>query len=484
MASVSRIANRRLDALARTNRFNRVVGSSARPPSPVSASPTEPDRPQPPVGTDAALHVLAFTPPGEWSDAQCSALRSVDPATLSERDLLSFIEAVERMKAHWDAMQVRALAVLDRRDSSGLQVVREEVACVLRVAPLAAAQRLGQARALTDHLPLTLAALDAGELSLRHTAGLCSMAGRVDPLIARQVEAAVLTDATHLTPTAIRRAVQQAVLCLDPGGSSVRYEHCVADRSVTVSAADDGMAWLNVYGPAHDVQAIHTRLDAAARLLPREDSRTLPQRRFDLLVDGVLTGIPADGLPTLQGRAPQIQVTVAATTLLGLDDRPAELTGYGAVTADAARQAAADCTGTWRRIITDPVTGQILDYGRTTYRPPQNLIDHVTARDKTCRFPGCSMLAHKADLDHVVPWDQGGETKPDNLATLCRRHHQLKTKKYWHYEMDSGGAITWTSANGNRYDSQSSDTRSPHENQSKFTDAPQCGPPEDDPPPY
>ncbi len=445
--------------LERLNRFGRTptarTGSAAIVAPTTSAvtqaAPSDITQAAPRSGSAGLLRVLSFTSPGDWSDAQCAALRTIDPAALTQSALLDYVEAIERQKAHLEALQLKALAVMDRRDSSGLQAAREEVACVLRIAPLAAARRLEQARALVDHLPLTLAVLTAGDLSLPHTNALVAMAGRVDPSVAAQVEAAVLTDATHLTPQAVNRAVNRAVLAADPGGCAVRQERAVADRYVTVAAADDGMAWLNVYGPGTDVQTMYTRLDAAARLLPRDDARTLPQRRFDLLVDGLLTGIPADGLPTAQGRSPQIQVTVAATTLLGQDDQPAELAGYGAIDADVARQLAADPTGTWRRIVTDPVSGQILDYGRTTYRPPKNLIDHVTSRDRTCRFPGCSMLAHRADLDHIQPCDEGGETEPGNLAVLCRRHHELKTKKYWLYEMEAGGALNWTSPAAKRY---------------------------------
>jgi hypothetical protein len=82
-----------------------------------------------------------------------------------------------------------------------------------------------------------------------------------------------------------------------------------------------------------------------------------------------------------------VQVTVAATTLLGLDNHPGELAGYGPITAQTARHLAADAT--WRRILTDPISGTVLDVGRTTYRPPQALADHVRIRDRTCRFPGC-----------------------------------------------------------------------------------------------
>ncbi|MGH8836580.1 MAG: hypothetical protein ACRDWG_16525, partial [Actinomycetes bacterium] len=64
----------------------------------------------------------------------------------------------------------------------------------------------------------------------------------------------------------------------------------------------------------------------------------------------------------------QIQVTVPATTLLGLTDIPGELAGYGPITAEVARRIVAH--GTWRRLLTDPASGQLLvTAGRPTAHP-------------------------------------------------------------------------------------------------------------------
>jgi hypothetical protein len=44
-------------------------------------------------------------------------------------------------------------------------------------------------------------------------------------------------------------------------------------------------------------------------------------------------------------------------------------------------------TGTWRRLVIDPIFGQVIDHGTTRYRPPTHLADLVIARDGTCGFP-------------------------------------------------------------------------------------------------
>ncbi|HVQ94100.1 MAG TPA: DUF222 domain-containing protein [Mycobacteriales bacterium] len=151
--------------------------------------------------------------------------------------------------------------------------------------------------------------------------------------------------------------------------------------------------------------------------------------------------------------APLVQVTVAASTLLGLDDLPGELAGYGPIPAGLARQLAADPTGTWRRILTDPATGAILDVGHRSYRPPRPLARFVTARDGTCRFPGCRQPARRCDLDHVIAWPDGPTTAA-NLIALCRHHHRLKHCGRWAVSADRDGALTWTAPTGRSYDTR------------------------------
>src|SRR3954447_23816431 len=137
------------------------------------------------------------------------------------------------------------------------------------------------------------------------------------------------------------------------------------------------MASLTAVLPAPEAQLIFTRLTAATDLLPAEDPRSRDQQRADLLTDAMLSGLPLDALPRVQGRRPAIQVTVSADTLLGLDDQPAQLTGYGPITAESARRLAADTSGTWRRLLTDSDTGALLDIGQRCYRPAQRLRDFI-----------------------------------------------------------------------------------------------------------
>jgi Domain of unknown function (DUF222) len=150
------------------------------------------------------------------------------------------------------------------------------------------------------------------------------------------------------------------------------------------------------------------------------------------------------------GSGPQIRVTVAATTLLGLDDQPAELAGFGPIDAETARVIAADPDSTWRRLLTDPVSGTLLDYGTRVYRPPESLARHVRARDQVCCFPGCRQPSERCDLDHGIPYPHG-PTCDANLIPLCRHHHRAKTIGGWQWRRDPDGTVTWTAPTGHQY---------------------------------
>ena len=67
--------------------------------------------------------------------------------------------------------------------------------------------------------------------------------------------------------------------------------------------------------------------------------------------------------------------------------------------------------------------GEVLDIGRKTRTIPPALRRALEARDRGCRFPGCGLRF--TDAHHVRHWADGGETKLENLISLCRFHHRL-----------------------------------------------------------
>ena len=175
--------------------------------------------------------------------------------------------------------------------------------------------------------------------------------------------------------------------------------------------------------------------------------RSMENRRADALIEIAELAISMKGNLVKHHRRPaSINIVMDLATALGLANNPGFLTGYGPIPADVARHFAND--GKWKKFITDPGTGNLLDMGRETYVPPQQLQDFLIARDRTCRFPGCRKSALRSEIDHAIPWEKGGKTNPENMGVLCKRHHRLKTHGDWKLKSFPDGSCEWTSPNG------------------------------------
>ena len=100
----------------------------------------------------------------------------------------------------------------------------------------------------------------------------------------------------------------------------------------------------------------------------------------------------------------------------------------------------------------------VLDMSRTDavdpHDPPAWMRELVILRDKHCVFPWCTRDARASDLDHITPYEENGppgQTRPDALAALCRRHHRAKTFRRWRYHRTPSGHYQWTGPHGQHF---------------------------------
>lgn len=160
-------------------------------------------------------------------------------------------------------------------------------------------------------------------------------------------------------------------------------------------------------------------------------------------------------------RQARVTITVPALTLLsgnpsterGTGDRsavgvPGTVNG-APVAPDVARQLVGSGHSTVYRLLTDPVTGVVLDHAAEKYTIPDPLRTALVEKWQFCTLPGCDRSAVKAELDHIIPfnhsspWD-GGLTTMQNLHPLCRQHHQMKTERKISVTRDSlTGLLSW-----------------------------------------
>ena len=400
---------------------------------------------------DGGFPITGFDP-----EVIARLLAGFDPSGLDAESLLAVLGGMERLIAAAHAVQVRAMAEFTRRRPATPgrpfgEFVADEIAVELSTTRRAAENRVAQAVEMTTRTPAVLRALESGVLDLYRARIVTDATYRLDDEAAARVAAHVVERAQGRNASQVRALVRRTVLRLDPEGAQHRHERARADRRVVLTPLDDGMAELVAFLPAEQAVAAYQRVDGLARngRVPG-DQPSADARRADAFVNLLLgrrdpgaAGQPDGGL------RPLVHVTVAATTLAGADNKPGTLGGYGPIPAVFARAIAADPTGVWKRLVTDPIDGTLVEHSRHTYRPPAALDDFVRARDHTCRFPGCQHSAQHTDLDHTIPWPKG-PTTVGNLGALCRHHHRLKHHTTWRLTQ-TNGRFRWTSPTGRRH---------------------------------
>jgi len=456
--------------------------------------------------------VLAGQAPGS---ALAAGLEQLDLEALDDVALVEVVAAWRRIESWAAARAARAAAALSERASMNPFwpsvagevrepcVAGEELALRLGCSRRAGRELVRAGRAFDGALWPTGDALETGEIDAGKARLMVTALLGVPGEVAIAVQEDVLPDAPRRTHAQLAGDVQRALISVDPDEAAERAARAADERRVCrPRVLPDGMAGIWAVLPAPAAVALIGELDAVARVVRGlGDSRTLDQLRADALCFAVtahgrpfdaggglgvglgvgqggsstgdphVTGAPhlatGDARPTPPGDdflrgvlagpplCAEVLVTVPLDALMGTGDGVAELAGYGAVSTATAEALARG--GTWRRLVTDPLSGTVLDVGRTRYRPPPGLDAHVRTRDGTCVRPGCPTSAWSCDLDHTVPFGQGthgasgGSTSADNLGALCRRDHLLKTHGGFQLSQVAPGVFEWTTPTGHRY---------------------------------
>ncbi|MFZ0188535.1 MAG: DUF222 domain-containing protein [Streptosporangiaceae bacterium] len=225
---------------------------------------------------------------------------------------------------------------------------------------------------LEVNLPGTWAAFRAGVLNRDKAQIIAAVAALLDPEEARRAEALVLDRAGSLTLAGLRAAIQRAVMQVAPKKAKKRREYAAKRTRVerwTENSGNAGLAGREL--PPAQVLAADQRVSAWAKELRKAgldgDMDVLRARAFmDLLLgldsrplgsgpdDRSARGqsAPGQGGPQAPaasgplagaippGFAAQVNLTIPATTVLALADRPGEMSGIGPIDPDLARDLA------------------------------------------------------------------------------------------------------------------------------------------------
>ncbi len=393
---------------------------------------------------------------------------------------------MDRMKAIFQDTYSAASGRVE--PSMAFSLAASECATILSVPQVTAQRMMFEANQLAGCHAATLKALEDGRFSYPHAQVVLEQCEGVPAAALPEFEADLIAAAEGRTRAQFACKARRLRELKYPETVPERHRSAFDKRKVALDRDEDGMSWLSAHLAAAEAQQIYTALSTAARgEQSAGDPRTRDQLRADILAQLLMGGLSgqqlqkrataweggrAGGPGSTDGRADgadnqgndedgidpdalrtlpraEIMVLINAETLFGADEQPAELHGYGPISAEAARRLARSATR-WTGLVQDPRTGEILGVGRRR-KVPAGLARWLRARDGTCRFPGCRVSTAVSEIDHTTDWAQGGPTDHGNLAHLCRRHHRFKTLGFWQAKQPEPGIMEWTSPTGRVY---------------------------------
>ena len=369
---------------------------------------------------------------------------------------------IERYSRHIEALRHKAhvaIAGLVPQDVTGAgsnSVIRDvgldEIAFAMRWSTEWTKRQVTMSRSLVGRMPTVLEALSDGEISAYQAFLACEGLGEMfaksgfdisDQDVGGELSEKFVDRVSHRmrdqNGVEFRRTVRRAVASLAPEEFEAAFERACRNRTVKLTHVNEGMAWLSAYLPSVDAERVWAAIQSAANELTGDFSEY--QKLADAFVALICGGVESSSVGT------EVQVVVALETLLGLNEEPGVLKSSGEIVSVGKIRELAE-TSRLRRLVVEKATGKLIDYGRTTYRPPSALDHKVRARDVMCRAPGCTRSAEKTDLDHTTSWEEGGVTSESNLVALCRRHHNLKTHLDWSYQLMPDGTVLWITPEG------------------------------------
>jgi len=344
------------------------------------------------------------------------------------------------------------MAVVDEYSSfdSDWSLVLEGAAAEVRAALVltrrAAESDLDLAWCLRDRVPAVLEALKEGRIDLRRAWVLVSGTSHLEEEVARRVVSQVLEGAEGRTTGQLKALLRRLCVELDPDDAFRRFRSASEERKVVAELGVDSTATMVASDLAPErVAAVMDRLTRLAHSLRGSGKeRSMDQLRADIFLDlleGNTTTSPVRGT---------VDIRVDLATLVGLEEKAAELAGWGPVVADIARQLTLRHGPSWRVTVTDP-EGGVVHSGVTRRRPDAPLRRLVESRHPTCVFPGCRRPSTACDLDHRIRVVDGGRTHPDQLVPLCRHDHVIRHRHGWTHTPNPDGTHTWTSPLGVNY---------------------------------
>ncbi len=273
---------------------------------------------------------------------------------------------------------------------------------------------------------------DASADSLYRVVGaLHKMRLKTSPESLTVIEQALAEQTTLTDPDCLTPQIRAWILGIDQDGTAPSEAELTARQGVHYLGLYRGLHHLEIHADQGQYETLLTVMNTGTnpRILTdvekAMDPRTRPQKLLDTLVTGCSLALQTDGLPQAGGHRPQIMATIDYKELfekLQTGRASGRLTFTGAINAQSIRALACDAN-----II--PVVlggrGEILNYGRRRRYHSRAQRRAITARDKGCIRPGCTMPAAWCEVHHVDFWENYGGTDVNAGVLTCSFDHHM-----------------------------------------------------------
>lgn len=289
---------------------------------------------------------------------------------------------------------------------------------------------MGFANALVHEMPHTLAALERGLLSEWRATLIVRESACLDVEDRRTLDAELCAEPANLDgmgDARVAAAAKAIAYRLDPHAVVDRAARAEQERTVTIRPAPDTMTYLTALLPVAQGVSVYAALRREADT--RGDGRSRGQLMADTLVERV-TGRSA-AVPT----PVTVNLVLSDDTLLGGDNTPADISGYGPVPAAVARAMVSSAVtdprsrATLRRLYAHPRSGALVAMESRARIFPRGLAAFIALRDQRCRTPYCDAPVRHSD--HARAWADGGPTTADNGLGLCEGCNYAKEGAGW-----------------------------------------------------
>ena len=413
----------------------------------------------------------------------------IDPSRLNAQGLLRRMQLADQVSAWASAQAARALADYvgpECGDADADRHHRLEVRIARKCSDNAAGNDIVTARRLASDARRVRDAWEQGHVSSRHVFIAMDRTALAEPALSEAVFESLGDRLGEFSTAQLGTAITKTMCRLDAHGQAQRTRTARRHNvGVSFRSLPDGLGQVVATHRIEDARALMDTIDSKAdhildhrrecepctEAIPDEIGparaaahlaltlgTTVPTST-DLTSSATAASATASSATAAESSASdsparqkhprrgvgELQVVIDLTTLLGLTENPGLAAGYP-VPAQIARELANEC-GAMRRIVTDPVTGHLLDYGHRTYLPAP-LKNFIAARDGTCRSPGCGQPAARSQLDHIEPYPTG-PSNTHNTHSLCKRDHDSKTAGDFRViDHDSSGRMCWRTRDG------------------------------------